>query len=230
MNITYQNRVSTAKSALQKANTDFNNQLLQASLNNDAKLAEFALQGLEKSYLLALQGFEYKTTLQNNRLNYIQSVNDSYFNKTNTLQGRLDSYNSTISSLKMTKHQEDLANQQAASRYYSSRTSGGSGTPQQTFTETPQGKTTTQNKTSAAAFTGLGAGIVAAISNSNSGKVTAKYNPKLSGGKASQWFNNNLGTRSMTLTQVKKLVDSAYNDGIISTNDRKNILAAYGVK
>lgn len=131
----------------------------------------------------------------------------------------------------MTKHQEELAQQQAAaSRYYSSRTSGGGGTQPVAFSNTPTETQTLSSKTSGAAITGLGAGIAAAVANSNSGKVSAKYNPKLSGSKASNWFNNNLGTRSMTLTQVKNLVDNAYNNGIISTSDRKNILAAYGVK
>ena len=121
MNITYQNRVASAKSALQKANVDYDNQIQQALLTNDAQLAEVALKQMEQSYALALKGFEYTTTLQNNRLNYIQGVNDSYFNKNNTLQSRLDSYNSTINSLKVAKHNEELAQQQAAAaRYYSS--------------------------------------------------------------------------------------------------------------
>lgn len=141
MNITYQNRVSAANSALQKANTDYNNQIQQALLTNDAALAEVALQQMQQSYALALQGFEYKTTMQNNRLNYIQNINDSYFNKANTLQGRLDSYNSQLANIKTSKlnyeyqlqkdaEAAELARQQAAAqaaRYYSSKSSGGGG-------------------------------------------------------------------------------------------------------
>lgn len=114
MNITYQNRVSAAKNTLTKANTDFNNQLLQASLNNDAKQAEFALQQMEKTYALALQGFEYKTNMENNRLSYIQGINDSYFSKTNTLQSRLDTYNSTINNIKQAREDANLKKQQIA--------------------------------------------------------------------------------------------------------------------
>lgn len=114
MNITYQNRVSAAKNTLTKANTDFNNQLLQASLNNDAKQAEFALQQMEKTYALALQGFEYKTTMENNRLSYIQNLNDTYFSKTQTLQNRLDTYNSTINNLNLTREEMNLKKQQIA--------------------------------------------------------------------------------------------------------------------
>ena len=49
MNITYQNRVGTAKAALQKANTDYDNQIQQALLNNDAALAEIALKQIHRS-------------------------------------------------------------------------------------------------------------------------------------------------------------------------------------
>ncbi len=114
MNVTYQNRVSTAKNTLTKANTEFNNQLLQASMNNDAALAQFALQQMEKTYLLALQGFEYKTSMENNRLNYIQGINDSYFGKTNTLQGRLDDYNNMVNSIKEAREDANLKKQQIA--------------------------------------------------------------------------------------------------------------------
>ena len=106
MNITYQNRVSSAKSALQKANTDYNNQIQQALLNNDAALAEIALQQMQQSYALALQGFEYKSTMMTNRTNYIQSIGDTYFSRGNTLQNRLDSYTSNINSYRAAQEQE----------------------------------------------------------------------------------------------------------------------------
>lgn len=114
MNITYQNRVSSAKSALQKANTDYSNQITQALLTNDANLAEIALKQMEESYQLALQGFEYKTSMENNRLNYIQNLNDSYFGKQNTLQNRLDTYNSTINNITQIREETNLKKQQIA--------------------------------------------------------------------------------------------------------------------
>lgn len=107
MNITYQNRVSTAKAALVKANTDYENQIQQALLNNDASLAEIALQQMQQSYQLALQGFEYKNTLYNNKLSYEQSINDDYFNRSQTLQNRIDTYRSDIANI--TKLQEEYA-------------------------------------------------------------------------------------------------------------------------
>ena len=96
---TYQNRVGTAKSALMKANTQYDNQIQQALLNNDASLAEIALQQMQESYQLALKGFEYTTNLYNQKVAYEQDINDSYFNRTQTLQSRIDSYNQQLANI-----------------------------------------------------------------------------------------------------------------------------------
>ena len=103
MNITYQNRVSSAKSALLQANTEYDNQIQQALLTNDANLAELALNSMKQKYQIALQGFEYKTNMYNTKMSYMQNLDDTYFNRQQTLQSRIDSYNSTISDLQSAK-------------------------------------------------------------------------------------------------------------------------------
>lgn len=146
MNITYQNRVSSAKSALQKANTDYNNQIQQALLNNDAQLAEIALQQMQQSYQLALKGFEYKSSMENNRLNYIQSINDSYFSKTNTLQGRIDNYTSSIASAKAAKQQAAEQTRINNIKYSSSGSSKSSSSSVGNFTDTSTSSTSNNTK------------------------------------------------------------------------------------
>ena len=111
MNVTYQNRVSTAKAALTKANTEYDNQIQQALLNNDASLAEIALQQMQQSYQLALQSFDYKQNMYNNKLNYETSINEMYYNKGQDLQSRIDSYNSQLASI--TQYQEEAAAKKA---------------------------------------------------------------------------------------------------------------------
>lgn len=103
MNITYQNRVSSAKSALLQANTEYDNQIQQALLTNDANLAELALNSMKQKYQIALQGFEYKTNMYNTKMSYMQNLDDTYFNRQQTLQSRIDSYSSTISDLQSAK-------------------------------------------------------------------------------------------------------------------------------
>ena len=128
MNITYQNRVSAANSALQKANTEYQNQINQALLTNDAALAEIAYQQLAKSTELALQGFEFKENLYNTKLNYETSLRNQYQSTIMNYQKNIDSYKQTISSAKVAKAQEAAAAKAAAAyRSSGSRSSGSSG-------------------------------------------------------------------------------------------------------
>lgn len=107
MNITYQNRVSTANAALMKANTEYSNQIEQARLNNDAALAEIALQQMTQSYQLALQGFEYKNNLYNNKLAYEMDLSDTYFNRKQSLQDDINYYNQQLAEIN--QYQEEQA-------------------------------------------------------------------------------------------------------------------------
>ena len=134
MNITYQNRVASANSALQKANTDYNNQMQQALLSNDANLAALAYQQMQQQYQLALQGFEYRTNLWNQKLGYETQTNNTYYDRINNLRNQITSYQNNIASAKLAK--EEAAQQAAArsysrgggsSRYYSSSGSSSSG-------------------------------------------------------------------------------------------------------
>ena len=112
MNITYQNRVGTAKAALQKANTDYDNQIQQALLNNDAALAEIALKQMQDSYQIALQGFEYKNTLYNNKLAYEKDINNTYFNRNQALNENIRYYEEQISQNNRYKQEEEEAERQ----------------------------------------------------------------------------------------------------------------------
>ena len=201
-------------------------------MTNDAALAEVALQQMQQSYQLALQGFEYKTNLQNNRLTYIQSINDSYFTKQNTLQNRLDDYTDKINSVKSAQEQAKLAAKtyssgsgRSSSKSSSKSSSGGN----YTFTETPTTTTTTTSKSNVNPLAGVGAGALAVAANTPTKTYSQSYNPKLSGSKASSWVSKNLSGKSFTASQLKSLVNDAYSQGLISTADKKAILSSYGV-
>ena len=131
---TYQNRVGTAKSALLKANTQYDNQIQQALLNNDAKLAEIAYQQMQQSYQLALQGFEYRENLYNNKLAYEQNISDTYFAREQELRDDINYYNSRLEDINNkqiaqqqwerefaeAKRQNEIENQQFWASYYGS--------------------------------------------------------------------------------------------------------------
>ena len=103
---TYQNRVSTANAALVKANTEYDNQIQQALLNNDAALAETALEQMKQSYALALQGFEYTSNLYNQRLSYLQNLEDTYYNRGLQLQSLQNTYAGEIG--KIRQYQDEI--------------------------------------------------------------------------------------------------------------------------
>ena len=169
MNITYQNRVASAKSALQKANVEWTNQINQALLNNDTKLAEIALQQMQQQYQLALQGFEYKTTMENNRISYLDNLNNTYYNRQQNLQTRIDNYTANINSTRLAKQQAaEQAAQQAAARewerekYYTSLNASNN---------KQYGDTPTQTNSPSVA-TSVGAGVLGLLG----GKTSTKSN------------------------------------------------------
>lgn len=104
---TYQNRVATANAALTKANTDYDNQIQQALLNNDAALAETALEQMKQTYQLALSGFEYTSNLYNQRLSYLQNIENTYYNRGQDLQALQAGYAGELG--KIRQYQEQLA-------------------------------------------------------------------------------------------------------------------------
>lgn len=100
MNITYQNRVASANAALQKANTDYDNQIQQALLSNDANLAQLAYQTMTQKYQLALEGFEYRSNLWNQKLAYETQTRDTYFGRINNYQTLIKNYQDSINAAK----------------------------------------------------------------------------------------------------------------------------------
>ena len=103
---TYQNRVATANKALMEANTQYDNQIQQAQLTNDAALAEFALQQMEQSYKLALDGFNFRNDLYNQRLNYLQNIDNLYYERANNLQSMQNAYAGELG--KIRQYQDEI--------------------------------------------------------------------------------------------------------------------------
>lgn len=100
---TYQNRVSAANTAMTKANVEYDRQIKEAQDNFDVAKAQLALDTLQKSYEIALQGFEYKNTLFNNRMQFNLQLDDTYYNRANAAQNRIDNYTSQINNIYQTR-------------------------------------------------------------------------------------------------------------------------------
>jgi len=125
MNITYQNRVASANTALQKANTDYNNQIQQALLSNDANLAALAYQEMQQQYQLALQGFEYRTSMLNQKLDYETSTRNTYYNRINDYLNKIETYKNNINSVQQAKYESQQSRSYGGGSYSSGGSSGG---------------------------------------------------------------------------------------------------------
>lgn len=91
---TYQNRVATARDGLNKAILQYNNSIKEAQLANNSKLAEIYSNALQQQLELSLQGFQYKNSLIEARINQINTNNSRYDTK---YQNVLDQINQEIS-------------------------------------------------------------------------------------------------------------------------------------
>ena len=78
---TYQNRYGVARQSYNNAIVKYNNDINQAQLANNSKLAEIAFNALEKQLTIALEGFQYKNTLIQNKIGQLNTVEDRFYNR-----------------------------------------------------------------------------------------------------------------------------------------------------
>ncbi len=78
---TYQNRVAVARESLSRAMLNYDNQIAEARLQNNAALAEIAYQTLQQSLELSLAGFQYKNQLILEQANKKVELDNMYYNR-----------------------------------------------------------------------------------------------------------------------------------------------------
>lgn len=78
---TYQNRVAVARESLSRAMLNYDNQITEARLQNNAALAEIAYQTLQQSLELSLAGFQYKNQLILEQANKKVELENMYYNR-----------------------------------------------------------------------------------------------------------------------------------------------------
>lgn len=225
MNITYQNRVGTAKAALTKANADYDNQIQQALLNNDAALAEIALNQMQQSYQLALQGFEYKTNLYNNKLAYETDLSDTYFNRKQSLQDDINYYNSQLAQInqyqiEQAQWEREFAQQQKEHQDSMTKFWAEYNESKRQFDETMK-----QNNYEYDDDEEEDAVV----------KNTTASTPMLSSRYAQNWADKNIYTSSIIKNGIKtselvKKLETAYKAGTLKEKDVEKILSGFGLE
>lgn len=111
---TYQNRLGTARKSMQDAGIEFDNAIRQAQLSNDETLAKNALKALQDKLNIALEGFNYKTEQENNRLNWNNTINNNYYNRYKDVESQINYENETAE--KIRQYNENMAYQKEQQR------------------------------------------------------------------------------------------------------------------
>lgn len=103
---TYQNRVIAAREVYSRAVLNYDNAIKDATLQNNAALAEIAYNTLQKSLELGLQGFQYKNQLLIEKANKKTELEQIYhsryqdvldqINKENALKEEVRQYNESM--------------------------------------------------------------------------------------------------------------------------------------
>ncbi len=111
---TYQNRLGTARKSMQDAALEFDNAIRQAQLSNDETLAQNALKALQEKLNIALEGFNYKTEQENNRMNWSYNINNTYYNRYKDVESQINYENETAE--KIRQYNENMAYQKEQQR------------------------------------------------------------------------------------------------------------------
>lgn len=89
----YQNRVAVARESFNRAKLEYDNMMEEARLQNSAALAQIAIQTLQTTLEISLEGFQYKNSLVLEKANAKANIKDRGFSK----------YQSTLSQINQEK-------------------------------------------------------------------------------------------------------------------------------
>lgn len=104
---TYQARVATAREAFSRAIVNYDNAIKDARMQNNAKLAEIAYQGLQDQTRLALEGFQYKNSLITEKADKRIAIDEMYHNRWMDVLGQMNTDNAMKENAR--QHDENLA-------------------------------------------------------------------------------------------------------------------------
>lgn len=229
---TYQNRIASARSSLNDIKLEFDNAIKEAQLSNNATIAENALKALEQKLQIALEGFNYKTEQENNKLNWNYNINNTYYNRYQDVEDQINYENEQAEAIRQwneqmafQKQQAELAQQQWEKEY----------ALQQQQLAMERAAQAQQQAYYQSLIDGNGGGNNTELNNSSSSS-----NSKIMGTDAGNSLYDRLNmmkkqnTLGMSSSQMKDFlaaqVNSAYKKGEINSADVNNILNKLGIK
>ena len=90
---TYQNRYMSARETYNDAILNYDNGIKEAMLANSSTLAEIAYNALKEQLELSLEGFQYKNTLTQNKLNAVNEQEDRYYTRYQDVLNQINTEN-----------------------------------------------------------------------------------------------------------------------------------------
>ena len=107
---TYQNRVATARVSLEQANTNYDNAMTEARLQNNSILAELAYNTYKQQLELALQGFQYQNQLILEQSNRKTEADNNYYGRYLNVLNQINTENAMAEEVR--QYNEKMAEEQ----------------------------------------------------------------------------------------------------------------------
>ena len=233
---TDQNRLATARKSLEDAGIEFDNAIREAQMSNNETLAQNALTALQNKLNIALEGFNYKTEQENNKLNWNNTINNNYYNRYKDVESQINYENETAE--KIRQYNENMAYQKEQQRLEQQRWE------QEMAYQREQDAIANAQKWAQinASYSSYGGGNnltdggSGTLSNGSSDKKVTnikKYSPTLSSKKANDWYYKNIDkpyfNGGLTEAQLDNAIASGLSRGLINDNDVDKILGTFGM-
>lgn len=227
---TYQNRLGTARKSMEDAGIEFDNAIRQAQLQNDETLAQNALKALQDKLNIALEGFNYKSEQENNKLNWNYNINNNYYNRYKDVESQINYENETAE--KIRQYNENMAYQKEQQRLEQERWEKEMAyqKEQDAIANAQKWASINSQNSYYAALTGeKDEPIDEPIKVTN----VKKHSPTLSSKKANDWYYKNIDkpyfNGGLTETQLDNAIAIGLSRGLINDSDVDKILGTFGM-
>ena len=111
---TYQNRYMSARETYNDAILNYDNAIKEARLANNSTLAEIAYNALKEQLELSLEGFQYKNTLIQTKLDAINTQEDRYYTRYQDVLNQINTENQLRAEQEQFEKQLQWEKEQAA--------------------------------------------------------------------------------------------------------------------
>lgn len=149
MYTTYQNRVATARASYDRTILNFNNAITEATLQNNAALAQIAYNALKSQLTLTLEGLQHKNNLIIEKSNQQLAAKQVYHNQYQDVLAQLNAENALAEEVR--QYNESLAEEK---RRFDLSSGGGAGSGLFIGDQDVDGTTTTPATETGEASTG----------------------------------------------------------------------------